>query len=162
MIPSTRLARSGRRGPDLTRAARLRALPPYPFLELDKKKKAALAAGIPLADFGIGDPDLPTPRAVIAAMSRAMRDATTHRYPLGSGIPRYRRAAADWYRARFGVRLDPDTEVVALIGSKEGIAHFPWAFVNPGESVLVPDPGYPVYRASTVLCGAKPVTMPPK
>jgi len=160
MTHSARRARAGAGRPDLSRAARLQALPPYPFLELDLKKKAAIAAGVPLADFGIGDPDMPTPRPVIAAMARAMRDGATHRYPLGSGIPAFRRAAADWYRARFGVRLDPGSEVVALIGSKEGIAHFPWAFVNPGEHVLVPHPGYPVYRASTVLCGARPVTMP--
>lgn len=160
MTHVTRKARLRVNPPDLTRAARLRALPPYPFLELDRTKKEALAAGTPLVDFGIGDPDLPTPRAVLTAMASAMRDGATHRYPLGSGIPAYRKAAADWYRARFGVRLDPASEVVALIGSKEGIAHFPWAFVNPGETVLVPDPAYPVYRASTILCGAKPVAMP--
>jgi LL-diaminopimelate aminotransferase len=141
-------------------AARLRKLPPYPFLELNKRKVAALAAGRPVIDFGIGDPDLPTPAAVVAALARAVRDPATHRYPLGAGLIGFRTAAANWYRARFGVRLDPATEVLALIGSKEGIAHFPWAFVNPGESVLVPDPAYPVYRASVVLCGGRPVTMP--
>jgi len=141
-------------------ASRLKRLPPYPFLELDRMKKAALAAGRPLVDLGIGDPDLPTPPSVIAALARAARDPGTHRYPLGTGLIAFRRAVTDWYRKRFGVRLDPATEVTALIGSKEGIAHFPWAFVNPGEKALVPDPGYPVYRANTILCGGVPVAMP--
>ncbi len=144
----------------LETALRLRRLPPYLFLELDRMKKAALARGRPVVDFGIGDPDLPTPRPVIAAMGKAMRDPATHRYPLGSGTSAFRRAAAAWCLRRFGVRLDPGREVGALIGSKEGIGHFPWAFVNPGEAVLVPDPGYPVYRASTILCGGVPVAMP--
>lgn len=144
----------------LARAGRLARLPPYPFLELDRQKKAAMAAGRPLVDFGIGDPDTPTPAAVVTALARAARDPSTHRYPLGVGLPAFRRAAADWYRRRFGVKLDPATEVMSLIGSKEGIAHFPWAFVNPGEKVLVPDPAYPVYRAATILCGGVPVAMP--
>jgi LL-diaminopimelate aminotransferase len=141
-------------------AARLGKLPPYPFIVLDRKKKAAIAAGRPLVDFGIGDPDLPAPAPVVSALSRAARDGSTHRYPLGPGMPAFRRAVSDWYRGRFGVRLDPAGEVCALIGSKEGIGHFPWAVVDPGETVLVPDPGYPVYRASTILCGGRPFTMP--
>jgi LL-diaminopimelate aminotransferase len=144
----------------ISAATRLGLLPPYPFIVLDRKKKAALAAGRPLVDFGIGDPDLPAPPAVVAALARAARDGATHRYPLGSGTPAFRRAVADWYGRRFGVKLDAGNEVCALIGSKEGIGHFPWAVVDPGETVLVPDPGYPVYRAGTILCGGRPFTMP--
>ena len=141
-------------------AARLGQLPPYPFAELDRIKKKAIAAGRPIIDFGIGDPDEPTPRPIIEAMAREMRDPATHRYPIGAGSAGFRIAVAGWYRKRFGVSLDPSGEVCALIGSKEGIAHFPWAFVNPGETVLVPDPGYPVYRATTILCGGRPEAMP--
>ncbi|MEK7476709.1 MAG: aminotransferase class I/II-fold pyridoxal phosphate-dependent enzyme [Candidatus Coatesbacteria bacterium] len=144
----------------LEAAARLKSLPPYPFLELARMKREALAAGRPLIDLGIGDPDVPTAPAVISAMSRAMRDPATHRYPLGNGNAAFRGAVARWFRGRFGVTLDPVREVCALIGSKEGIAHFPWAYVNPGERVLVPDPAYPVFATSTTLCGARPVVMP--
>ena len=141
-------------------AARLKLLPPYPFLELARMKREALAAGRPLVDLGIGDPDTPTAPAVIAAMNRAMRDPATHRYPLGNGNAAFRGAAVRWFRRRFGVALDPSREVAALIGSKEGIAHFPWAYVNPGERVFVPDPAYPVFATSTTMCGARPVVMP--
>jgi LL-diaminopimelate aminotransferase len=89
-----------------------------------------------------------------------MRNPATHRYPLGNGNAAFRGAVASWFRRRFGVKLDPVREVAALIGSKEGIAHFPWAYVNPGERVLVPDPAYPVFATSTTLCGARPVVMP--
>ena len=147
-------------GRPFIQAKRLGQLPPYPFAELDRIKKKAVAAGRPIIDFGIGDPDEPTPLPVISAMARAMRDPATHRYPIGSGSALFRGAVADWYKKRFGVTLNPAGEVVALIGSKEGIAHFPWAFVNPGETVFVPDPGYPVYRATTILCGGRPETMP--
>jgi len=146
--------------PDLSTALRLRKLPPYLFIELDNLKSAAVKAGRPVIDFGIGDPDTPTPPAIVAAMARAVRDPGTHRYPLGSGRFEFRASVAKWYLRRFGVRLDPADEVCALIGSKEGIGHFPWAFVNPGENVLVPDPGYPVYGSSTILCGGRPVAMP--
>ena len=146
--------------PKLDTAVRLQEIPPYLFIELDRKKKAAVAAGRPVIDFGIGDPDLPTPAPIIAAMRKAVRNPACHRYPLGPGMPAFRKAVAEWYRSRFGVKLSWEDEVVALIGSKEGIAHFPWAFVNRGEKVLVPDPGYPVYRATTILLGGVPVTMP--
>jgi LL-diaminopimelate aminotransferase len=147
-------------GKPFLQARRLGLLPPYPFAELDRIKKQAVAAGRPIIDFGIGDPDEPTPLPVISAMAREMRDPATHRYPIGSGSAVFRNAVAAWYRKRFGVSLNPAGEVCALIGSKEGIAHFPWAFVNPGETVLVPDPGYPVYRATTILCGGHPESMP--
>ncbi len=146
--------------PDLSAAARLRALPPYPFLELARMKREALAKGRPLIDMGIGDPDLPTSPSVISAMAKSIRDPETHRYPLGNGNAAFRTAVAAWCRSRFGIKVDPGTEVAATIGSKEGIAHFPWAYVNPGERVLVPEPAYPVFATSTTLCGGIPVTMP--
>lgn len=146
--------------PDLRAAARLRALPPYPFLELARMKREALAKGRPLIDMGIGDPDLPTSPAVIRAMAKSIRDPATHRYPLGNGNAAFRGAVAAWCRTRFGLRLDPVREVAATIGSKEGIAHFPWAYVNPGERVFVPEPAYPVFATSTTMCGGIPEFMP--
>lgn len=141
-------------------ARRLRALPPYLFIRLDEMHARAVKAGRDVISFGIGDPDMPTPREIVSVMRGAVADPSTHRYPLGKGKPKFREAVARWYRSRFGVRLNPDNEVCALIGSKEGIGHFPWAFVNPGERVLVPSPGYPVYGASTILCGGKVQAMP--
>jgi LL-diaminopimelate aminotransferase len=141
-------------------AGRLSKLPPYLFIEIDKKKKAALAAGVDLVDLGVGDPDRPTPAPLLAALRRAATNPAFHQYPLGAGLPEFRKAAAGWMEQRFGVKLDPATQVLALIGTKEGIGHLPLAFVNPGDRVLCPDPGYPVYHAGTVFCGAVPVRMP--
>ena len=141
-------------------AARLSKLPPYLFIEIDKKKKAALAAGVDLVDLGVGDPDRPTPAPLLAALSRAAANPAYHQYPLGAGLPEFRKAAADWVEHRFGVKVEPATQVLALIGTKEGIGHLPLAFVNPGDRVLCPDPGYPVYHAGTVFCGGVPVRMP--
>ena len=141
-------------------AARLSKLPPYLFIEIDKKKKAALAAGVDLVDLGVGDPDRPTPAPLLAALSRAAANPAYHQYPLGAGLPEFRKAAADWVGHRFGVQVEPATQVLALIGTKEGIGHLPLAFVNPGDRVLCPDPGYPVYHAGTVFSGGVPVRMP--
>jgi LL-diaminopimelate aminotransferase len=141
-------------------AQRLSKLPPYLFIEIDKKKKAALAAGVDLVDLGVGDPDRPTPAPLLAELGRAASNPAYHQYPLGAGLPEFRKAAAAWLEQRFGVTADPATQVLALIGSKEGIGHMPLAFVNPGDRVLCPDPGYPVYHAGTVFCGAVPVKMP--
>jgi len=141
-------------------AARLSKLPPYLFIEIDKKKKAALAAGVDLVDLGVGDPDRPTPAPLLAALSRAAANPAYHQYPLGAGLPEFRKAAADWVEHRFGVKVEPATQVLALIGTKEGIGHLPLAFVNPGDRVLCPDPGYPVYHAGTVFSGGVPVRMP--
>jgi LL-diaminopimelate aminotransferase len=141
-------------------ADRLQKLPPYLFAEIDRQKKEARARGADLVDLGIGDPDLPTPAHVIDALARAARDPKNHRYPDYEGLLAFREAAAGWYRQRFGVSLDPATEVLTLIGSKEGTAHIPLAFVNPGDVVLVPDPGYPVYAAGTWFAGGEPYLLP--
>ncbi|MBN2370730.1 MAG: LL-diaminopimelate aminotransferase [Vicinamibacteria bacterium] len=142
------------------RAERLTKLPPYIFIEIDKKRKAALAAGVDLVDLGIGDPDRPTPAVLLRALANASRNPAYHQYPLGSGLPEFRQAAARWFEGRFGVRLDPASEILALIGSKEGIGHLPLAFVDPGDRVLCPDPGYPVYNAGTLFAGGVPVRLP--
>ena len=139
---------------------RLAKLPPYLFAELDRKKAAALARGADVINLSIGDPDLPTPDFIVEAMARAIREPANHRYPQGQGSPEFRRAAAAFMKRNYSVRLDPETEIVALIGSKEGIAHLPLALAGPGDRVLVPDPGYPPYFSGTVLAGAEPVAVP--
>ncbi|MFB3819234.1 MAG: LL-diaminopimelate aminotransferase [Candidatus Methylomirabilales bacterium] len=141
-------------------ADRLRALPPYLFAELDRMKQEQVKKGVDIISLGIGDPDLPTPPHVIQALAVTAADPKNHQYPSYEGMPAFRQAAADWYRARFGVRLKPETEVLTLIGSKEGIGHLPLAFVNPGDVVLVPDPAYPVYAAGTLFAGGEPYAMP--
>ncbi len=142
------------------RAERLKALPPYLFAEIDKKKKAAVAAGRDVINLGIGDPDVPTPEFIVEALAAAARDPRNHQYALDNGLPEFRRAAAEWCAHRFGVTLDPDSEVYPTIGSKEAIAHFPLAVLNPGDVALVPEPGYPPYRAGTIFAGGQPVMMP--
>jgi len=141
-------------------ADRLQRLPPYLFAEIDRQKQEARARGIDLIDLGIGDPDLPTPPHVVEALGRAAREPKNHRYPDYEGLLAFRGAAAEWYHRRFGVTLDPGTEVLTLIGSKEGTGHIPLAFVNPGDIVLVPDPGYPVYAAGTWFAGGEPHFLP--
>jgi LL-diaminopimelate aminotransferase len=146
---------------EIVPAARIRALPPYLFADIDRKKNELIAQGKRLIDLGIGDPDLPTPRHIVEAMQRAAAEPRTHRYPPYEGTLAYRQAAVKFYETRFGVRgLDPVTECCALIGSKEGIAHFPVAFVDPGDLVLVPDPGYPVYATWTRFMGGEVHPMP--
>src|SRR6266536_2918665 len=115
-------------------ARRIAALPPYLFAEIDKRVAAAKAAGIDVISFGVGDPDLPTPDFVVEELARAAHDPSTHRYPSYFGLPDLREAIAAFYQRRFGVTLDPGTQVLPLIGSKEGIAHLPWAFVDPGTA----------------------------
>ena len=141
-------------------AERLKHLPPYLFAEIDKKKREVRARGVDVIDLGIGDPDLPTPPHIIHALQKAAEDPANHRYPSYEGMLAYRQAVADWYAKRFNVRLDPEQEVLTLIGSKEGTAHIPLAFVNPGDVVLVPDPGYPVYAAGTWFAGGDVHWMP--
>lgn len=141
-------------------AQRIKALPRYLFAELDRKKQALRQRGVDLIDLSVGDPDWSTPEAIVERMASEVRDPRNHRYPDYEGLLEFREAAAAWYRRRFGVSLDPGREVMALIGSKEGIAHIPLAFVDPGDYVLCPDPGYPVYRASTVLAGGTPYPVP--
>lgn len=141
-------------------AHRLTELPPYLFVEIDRKKREAAAHGIDIINLGIGDPDLPTPTPIINALARAARQPVNHRYPESEGLDRFRQAVADWYGRRFGVGLDPAREVLTLIGAKEGIGHLPLAVVNPGDVVLIPDPAYPVYRAATIFAGGEPYLMP--
>jgi len=143
-----------------TLSRRIQALPPYLFAELDRKKQEVRARGMDIIDLGVGDPDRPTPKFIVDAMKRETEIPANHQYPSYEGLPEFRAAAARWYKERFGVTLDPGNEVVALIGSKEGIAHFPLAFVNPGDVVLVPDPGYPVYRIATMFAGGKSHFLP--
>lgn len=141
-------------------ADRLKKLPPYLFEEIDKAKKKAEDEGRPIIDLGVGDPDQPTPDFVIKKLQEAVLDPATHQYALNRGLKKLREAMADWYEWRFGVELDPDTEVLPLLGSKEGIAHVPLAFMNPGDTVLVPDPGYPPYNSGSVFAGAEVYLMP--
>jgi len=141
-------------------ASRLDRLPPYMFAELDRRIEEKRAAGVDVISLGVGDPDTPTPDHVVEALREAAGDPATHRYPSYFGMPELRRAIAGHYRDRFGVELDPDTEVQPLIGSKEGLAHLPIAFVDPGDETLVPDPGYPVYASSTSLAGGTPIGFP--
>jgi LL-diaminopimelate aminotransferase len=127
---------------------------------MDRVRKELVARGVDVISLAIGDPDLPTPGYVVDALYRAAQDPTTHRYPPYEGTAEFRRAMARRYRERFGVELDPDREVMTLIGSKEGIAHLFWAYVDPGDVVLLPDPAYPVYRTHAAMCGARIHTMP--
>jgi len=146
---------------DFKAADRLLNTPPYPFLELARLKREAIAKGVDLIDFGIGDPDLPTPEPIVKAMQEATADPATHQYDeTGNGMPEFRQAAAAWYQRRFGVALNPDNEVLRLLGSKEGIAHLPLALLNPGDVALVPDPGYPVYKIAVMFAGAESHLMP--
>ncbi len=144
----------------IERAERLKKLPPYLFIEIDKMKRKAKEDGMDLVDLGIGDPDLPTLKPIIEEMQKEIWDAGNHQYPLGSGLKDFRVAAAAWYKRRFGGDFDPETEVMALIGSKEAIGHLPLAFINPGDVVLIPDPGYPVYNAGTIFAEGVPYIMP--
>ncbi len=139
---------------------RLKKLPPYLFVELDRKKAEVQARGVDVIDLGVGDPDLPTPPHIVEAGKRAMEKPENHHYPSSAGMLAFREAAAQWFEKRFGVKLDPATEVVTLIGSKEAIAHFPLAFVNPGDVVLVPTPAYPVYHIGTLFAGGETYYLP--
>ncbi|MGB3097184.1 MAG: LL-diaminopimelate aminotransferase [Candidatus Deferrimicrobiaceae bacterium] len=141
-------------------SARIKSLPPYLFAELDRKKEEVRARGVDIIDLGVGDPDRPTPKFIVDRMKREAAVPANHQYPSYEGLPEFRAAAAKWCRRRFNVSLDPSSEVVALIGTKEGIAHFPLAFVNPGDVVLVPDPGYPVFHIATMFAGGKSHFMP--
>lgn len=141
-------------------ADRLDRLPPYMFAELDRKIEEKRAAGVDVISLGVGDPDMPTPPHVVEALQRAVEDPATHQYPSYFGMPELRRAVAGHYRERFDVELDPDTQVQPVIGSKEGLAHLPIAFVDPGDEALVPDPGYPVYATATTLADGVPVALP--
>jgi LL-diaminopimelate aminotransferase len=144
----------------IEKANRIDQIPPYLFAEIDRKKEEMRRKGMDLIDLGIGDPDLPTPGLIVERLKRAAENPKHHRYPSYEGMMEFRTAVAQWYERRFSVKLDPGTEVLSLIGSKEGIAHIPLAFVNPGDYVLVPSPGYPVYRVSTIFAGGTPYFLP--
>lgn len=141
-------------------AERIRTLPPYLFAAIDQMKREALAKGADLIDLSIGDPDIPTPKHIVEAMKKAVENPEHHRYPSYEGMFSYRQAVARWYKRRFNVELDPEKEVLSLIGSKEGIGHIPLAFIDPGDIVLVPSPGYPVYPVGTKFAGGVPYFMP--
>lgn len=141
-------------------AERVKNLPPYLFTAIDRMKQDALSRGIDLIDLSIGDPDIPTPEHIVEAMKRAVKKPAHHRYPSYEGMLSYREAVARWYKRRFNVSIEPSNEVLSLIGSKEGIGHIPLAFVNPGEVVLVPSPGYPVYPVGAMFAGGESYMMP--
>ncbi len=142
------------------RSERLRALPPYLFAEIARARRQAAARGVDVINLGVGDPDRPTFEFIRQAMHLAVEDPANHTYPFDEGVPQFRAAAADFLQHRYGVALDAAGEIITTIGSKDGIAHLPLAVVNPGQTVLVPSPGYPVYNAGAVFVGAKVLTMP--
>ena len=142
------------------RAERLKRLPPYLFAEIDKKKKAAIAAGRDVINLGVGDPDTPTPDFIVEELAKAAKDPATHQYALDNGDPGFRSAIAAFMKKRFGVDVDPETETYPTIGSKEAIGHLPLAFVNPGDVTLIPEPGYPPYRSGTIFCGGEAHALP--
>ena len=141
-------------------ASRMSNLPPYLFARIDEMKAEQVKKGVDIIDLGVGDPDLATPPHIVASLCEAAKNPENHHYPSYVGMPAYRSAVADWYRQRFGVTLDAGKEVVALMGSKDGIAHIAEAFVNPGDYVLAPSPGYPVYRTGTLFAEGQVHEMP--
>lgn len=132
---------------------KIKRLPPYLFVEIDKLKRKAISEGKDIIDLGIGDPDEGSPKEVIESLYKASKDSKNHHYPLDPGVGSLKKRIAGWYKKRFNVTLDPDREVLVLIGSKEGIAHMPLGFLNPGDVSLVPDPCYPPYKGGTILSG---------
>jgi len=144
----------------VTGAKRLGRIPPYLFAEIDRKVQAKKRAGIDVISLGIGDPDLPTPGRIVSVLQEMASDPTNHRYPSYFGLSELREAIAHWYSERSGVKLDPQTEILPTLGSKDGISHVPLALVDPGDVVLAPDPGYTVYVTGAIMAGADPYTMP--
>ncbi len=141
-------------------ANRVKTLPPYLFAAIDKAKQEVAAQGMDIISLGIGDPDLPTPNFIIEALYKAAQNPVNHQYPSYVGMMSFRKAAAKWYQARFGVNLDAASEVITLIGSKEGIAHFPWAFIDPGDLALICSPCYPVYATAVDFAGGEVQYLP--
>jgi len=139
---------------------RINALPPYLFATIDEAKARVKEQGVDVIDLGVGDPDQPTHQHIVDSMCEAVRDPSTHRYPSYSGMPAFREAAARWCKETKGIDVDPATEALTMIGSKEGVAHIPLAFLNPGDVALVPDPAYPVYKIGTQFAGGVPHIMP--
>ncbi len=133
---------------------RIKRLPPYVFNIVNELKAAARARGEDIIDFGMGNPDRPTPRHIVDKLTEAAQRSDTHRYSLSKGIPRLRKAICDWYKRRYDVDLDPETQAIVTIGSKEGLAHLALATVGPGDAVLVPNPAYPIHPYGFVIAGA--------
>jgi LL-diaminopimelate aminotransferase len=138
---------------------RLERIEPYPFAQLERRIERKRAEGVDIISLAIGDPDEPTPAALVEAMSSQVHDPSTHRYPSNRGRVAFREAVAAFYERRFGVTLDPETQVLPAIGGKEAIYHLSFAFLDPGDAALVPDPGYPVYTGGPLLAGAEPMLL---
>jgi LL-diaminopimelate aminotransferase len=145
---------------DIKLAKRVAELPPYLFAEIDRAKSAERAKGVDVIDLGVGDPDMPTFGNIVAKLQEAAANPGYHKYPSYQGLAVFREAVANWYASRFNVQLDPATEVVNLIGSKEGISHISLAFTDPGDINLMPDPAYPVYNIGTLFAGGRSYFMP--
>lgn len=143
-------------------AERLKGLPPYLFVEIDKARRAALAQGRDVINLGVGDPDYPTPGHIVEAMKQALDDGNNHHYAFDAGLPALRQEIARWFQSRFHVSLNPDTEIYPLIGSKEGLAHLPLGIINPKDKVALTDPAYPAYRPAILFAGGKIVPVPLK
>ncbi len=139
---------------------RIENLPPYLFVEISRKISEKRAKGEDVVTFAIGDPDIPTPEHIINRLCQTARDPVNHRYPESAGLPELCHAIAEWYQRRFNVTLNPNDEVVPVIGAKEGIGHIPFCYIDPGDIALVPDPGYPVYAVGTRLAGGEVYYMP--
>jgi LL-diaminopimelate aminotransferase len=139
---------------------RIGQIPPYLFAEINKKKEEMIKSGVDIIDLGIGDPDLPTPKHIVEKLIEEAQDPKNLKYPSFVGCREFKQAVADFYFRQFGVRLDPDTEILALIGSKEGIAHLVPTLIDPGDYVLIPDPSYPVYQMATLLANGRYHHMP--
>lgn len=141
---------------------RLKALPPYLFVEMDRAKREAKKAGRDIIDLGIGDPDTPTPSPIVEALIKAVKDPTNHRYALDAGLPELREEISRWFTRRFGVTLDPEGEIYPLIGCKEGLGHLPLGLINPKDKVILPDPAYPAYQAAIGFAEGKITFVPLK
>lgn len=139
---------------------RINNLPPYLFAAIDEAKTRVIKKGVDVIDLGVGDPDMPTPDNVIQALYRSAQNPDRQKYPSYIGMLSFREAVAKWYKEHLDIELDPVSQVLTLIGSKEGIAHIPLAFINPGEIALIPDPAYPVYKIGTLFADGKPFIMP--
>lgn len=139
---------------------RIRRLPPYVFAEVNQAKARARSGGEDIIDLGMGNPDSPTPPHIVAKLVEAVQDPRTHRYSISKGIPGLRRALAGYYRRRFDIALDPETEVIATLGSKEGLANLSAAITSPGDTILVPNPSYPIHQFGFIIAGASVRSIP--
>ncbi|NQU18165.1 MAG: LL-diaminopimelate aminotransferase [Candidatus Saganbacteria bacterium] len=146
----------------MRKSKRLDKIPPYLFVKIEEKKAELVKNGVDVIDFGIGDPDLATPRHIFKKMHEVLDQDKSANYPSSKGELSFRAAVSDWYKKRFNVELDPNSEVCALLGSKEGLSHLPLAFIDNGDISLIPEPSYPVYKISTMLAGGEPYLIPLK